>query len=199
MRSAADLGQIETRRPNRHQAFGDYDVASSPEAILTSGWAIADGGRNVYWTESFGLADGGLVSLGAVEGLSEVVLTASGDRYWTGDINGHWLRGYAVSGPPMTAPLFEVRSMGDCGGFGDKPGCNAGGVLGPFGLEGMFLQCPFVDDGGVRFVSIRLRGEEIGDCEGNYAYVGDFGVPSDPDGYLDVIDLSPFVATAPYR
>lgn len=99
----------------------------------------------------------------------------------------------------MSEPVVDIRKLGSCGGFGDKPGCEAGGTPGPFGYEGAFLQCPFVDDGGVRFVSIELYGTEIGDCEGNYAYVGNFGVPSDPDGYLDVIDLSPFVATAPYR
>lgn len=199
-RRSANLSDVILQAPRPNRAIGLQLIGSTDESILVSGWATTDGGLETYTTEAFALGDGGLASLGVVEGLKEQVLTAFGPVYWTSDVNSTWLRAYVVSGPPMMNPLFEVRALGSCaGGIRDKPGCEAGGFLGPFGLEGAFLQCPFVDDGGVRFVSIELYGTEIGDCEGNYAYVGNFGVPPDPDGYLDVIDLSPFVATAPYR
>lgn len=203
IRSSADLS-IMVRVPTRHEASGSPQlVASTSSAIFTSGYvrrSLEDGGvADVVSTETFEVSDAGIISLGVVEGGRENPIAARGDRYWTSD--GERLRVYAVANGPLSGALFDVGKIGSCGGFGDKPGCWAGGILGPFGIEGAFLQCPFVDDGGVRFVSIGLAADEIGDCEGNYAYVGDIGWPGGPDtdGYLDVIDLSPYVATAPYR
>lgn len=206
VRDRRDLTRLLARQPTSNGALLDrmHLVAASESSVQTSVTAshTSDAGSTVptVTTEAFEWTDGGLRSQGVVDTWWEDhPIVAFGELLWTTDLRGGSLRAYRVGGAPLSMLVADLRSLGECSGPGDRPGCVAGGVLSANGVEGQFLQCPFLDDSGVRFVSVQLKSNEIGQCEGNLAYAGHPPFGSEADGDMRIIDLTALIPTAPYR